>query len=267
MVGDDNYVKYMQQNQSVKGSTENRVHFDSHSKAKRLPLTTNAEGPRPAGGQRLQTQLPSDAKQRLEEMANINQPRKYSAPTRIPVAPSAGGMAPAAKAASNSALQNSGSKKNNDIVDPVQDLIANRFNYPPLAKSTSALPLPPKVGGNKEIARATLTARRDTVATVPATSMATTTATRPQNLAVKSMNMKNHELSSASSDKGGGVVGGGGVAGHQSAPQTIVGVNGGGSVSSSPVVATPPSFVASSDHLDPSRKVRPKSFWANWWRF
>lgn len=126
-VGDDNYVRYGQ-GQQTRG--ENRVHFDlADKKAAAGRRASSTEQPPPARGQT----LPQDARQRLEEMAQSGRAsagavssavRKYSVGS---ASAAAGGTA----AGSRGRLGGSaGALNNGAAADPVQELIASRFNYP-----------------------------------------------------------------------------------------------------------------------------------------
>ncbi len=97
MVGEDNYVKY---NQQPNKSEPKAVHFDLNKTGVRRASESR---------QRPTSQLPSDTRQRLEEMA------------------ASGGSV-------NKAIRKFNTNNNSRIPtkspDPVQELIANRFNYP-----------------------------------------------------------------------------------------------------------------------------------------
>lgn len=97
MVGEDNYVKYTQQPNKAEPKA---VHFDLNKTGVRRASESR---------QRPTSQLPSDTRQRLEEMA------------------ASGGSV-------NKAIRKFNSNNNSRIPtkspDPVQELIANRFNYP-----------------------------------------------------------------------------------------------------------------------------------------
>ena len=248
--GEDNFSRYQQQ-PTLQQKAESRVHFDLNNlpktvgaprPPKQLPLTspnvTVVEGLRSVGqpvveglrnvGQpavgRKQTTLPSDARQRLEEMANSARldagMRKYSVgsniQSRIPTS---------SKSHATSPRRESG--------DPVQELIANRFNYPPSGVSQNNNNSKPPT-------------RRESTPAMP--SGLSSNGNGLMSSRERSLNQKNSEPSTP--------------LGVSSAPPSKT-----PSTVTTPTMPPTNSVTGSALDLDASKKVRPKSFWANWWRF